>query len=134
MGKLNIKNGTPVGGTHLCQSCSWGQFIVGYRESDMLAICTNTGPNVVLPFTVYECTSHADKHNPDLEQMKNLAINIQPLRVSKKTRGFGIAAAGAPGKEAIGEEEGKEAVALARWDQSVVTQPLLPVAQVTDTS
>ena len=65
MGKLNVKNGTPVGGAHLCRSCSWGQFIVGYRESDMLAICTNTSPNVVLPFTVYECSNYADKHKPD---------------------------------------------------------------------
>jgi len=88
MGKLNVKNGTPVGGAHLCRSCSWGQFIVGYRESDMLAICTNTSPNVVLPFTVYECSNYADKHKPDWEQMKSLAIDFQPLRVSRKTRGF----------------------------------------------
>jgi hypothetical protein len=88
MGKLNIKNGTPVCSTHLCQSCSWGEFVIGYRESDMLAICTNTSPNLVLSFTVYECSSYADKHKPDWEQMKKLAINIQPLRVSKKTRGF----------------------------------------------
>jgi len=88
MGKLNVKNGTPAGGTHLCRSCSWGQFIVGYRESDMLAICTNTSPNVVLPFTVYECSSYADKHKPDWEQMEKLAIDIQPVRVSTKTRGF----------------------------------------------
>jgi hypothetical protein len=88
MGKLNVKNGTPVGSTHLCRSCSWGQLVVGYRESDLLAICTNTNPNVVLPFTVYECTSYVDKHKPDWEQMKNLAIDIQPVRVSSKTRGF----------------------------------------------
>jgi hypothetical protein len=114
MGKLNIKNGTPVGGTHLCRSCSWGQLVVGYRESDMLAICTNTSPNLVLPFTVYECSHYADKHKPDWEQMKNLAINIQPLRVSKKTRGFSVPAASVSANGADVEEEGEEEVALAR--------------------
>ena len=114
MGKLNIKNGTPVGNAHLCKSCSWGQFVIGYRESDLLAICTNTSPNVVLPFTVYECSSYADKHKPDWEQMKKLAINIQPLRVSKKRRGFSVAGASAPAKVADVEEEGEEEVALAR--------------------
>jgi hypothetical protein len=88
MGKLNVKKGTQMGSTHLCRSCSWGQFVVGYRESDLLAICTNTSPNVVLPFTVYECSSYADKQRPDWEQMEKLAIDIQPVRVSTKTRGF----------------------------------------------
>ena len=112
MGKLNIKNGTPVGDRHLCQSCSWGQFVVGYRESDMLAICTNTSPNMVLPFTVYECTNYADKHKPDWNQMEKLAIDIQPVRVSAKTRGFSVPAASGPTNEAV-EEEGEEEAALA---------------------
>lgn len=115
MGKLNVRNGTPVGNAHLCRGCSWGQFIVGYRESDVLAICTNTNPNVVLPFTVYECSSYADKHKPDWEQMKKLAIDIQPLRVSKKTRSFSVVAAVAPPRtEEEEEDEGDEEVALVR--------------------
>jgi hypothetical protein len=96
MGKLNIKNGTPMGSRHLCRSCSWGQFVTGYRESDLLAICTNTSPNVVLPFTVYECSSYADKHKPDWQQMKSLAIDIDPVRISSKTAGFSTAGAALP--------------------------------------
>jgi hypothetical protein len=88
MGKVNVKNGTPVGSAHLCDGCHWGQFITGYRESDRLAICTNTSPNIVLPFTVYACSNFSDKHKPDWEQMKKLAIDIRPVRVSKKTAGF----------------------------------------------
>jgi hypothetical protein len=91
MSKMNVKNGTPVGGTHLCESCHWGQFITGYRESDRLAICTNTSPNIVLPFTVYACGSFSDKHKPDWEQMEKLAIDIRPVRLSKKTAGFSTA-------------------------------------------
>ena len=76
MGKLNVKNGTPVGNAHLCLNCNWGQFVTGYRDSDRLAICTSTNPNVVLPFTVYECTSFDDKHRPGWDQMEKLAISV----------------------------------------------------------
>ena len=109
MGKLNVKNGTPVGNTHLCKSCSWGQFITGYRESDLLAICTNTSPNIVLPFTVYECSSYSDRHRPDWEQMEKLAINIQPVRVSTRTAGVSTSMSSVP--VTVPEaEEGDEAV------------------------
>jgi hypothetical protein len=87
MSKLQVRNCTPVGNVPLCKNCSWGQFITGYRESDMLAICTATNPNSVLPFTVHECSGFQDKHRPDYEQMKKLAIDFQPLRISK-TAGF----------------------------------------------
>jgi hypothetical protein len=87
MSKLNVKNGTPVGNAHLCNRCSWGQVITGYRESDVLVICNNTSPNIVVPFTVYDCTEFSDKHKPTYEQMKKLAVDFQPLRISK-TAGF----------------------------------------------
>ncbi len=83
-----MKNGTPVGNANLCKNCNLGQFITGYRESDILAICNNTTPNTVLPFTVMECSSFSDKYKPDWDQMKRLAINIQPVRISKRTTGF----------------------------------------------
>jgi hypothetical protein len=88
MGKLNVKNGTPVGNAHLCRICSWGQIMTGYRESDLLAICTNTSPNMVVPFVMLECSGFSDKHKPDWQQMEKLAIDIQPVRVSRKTAGF----------------------------------------------
>ncbi len=115
MGKLNVKNGTPIGTTHLCTSCSWGQFITGYRESDRLAICTNTSPNIVLPFTVYECSSFSDRHRPDWEQMEKLAINIQPVRVSTRTAGFSTPKP--PQRVAVSdgdEDDGEDEVALVR--------------------
>jgi hypothetical protein len=105
MGKVNVKNGTPVGSSHLCMNCSWGQFITGYRESDRMAICTNTNPNIVLPFTVYECSSFSDRCRPDWEQMKKLAIDIQPVRVSSKTSGFSVAVAPRPLTESDDEDD-----------------------------
>jgi hypothetical protein len=88
MGKLNVKNGTPVGNAHLCKSCGWGQFMTGYRESDLIVICTNVSPNIVVPFTVAECSEFSDKFKPTWEQMSKLAIELDPVRVSAKTRGF----------------------------------------------
>jgi hypothetical protein len=88
MGKLNVNNGTPVGNEHLCMRCSWGQCIIGYRESDRLVLCNKTSPDMVLPFAVFECTSFVDKHRPDWNQMQKLAIHVGGVRVSKKTTGF----------------------------------------------
>ena len=90
MGKLNVKNGTPVGNDHLCKGCTNGQFTTGYRESDILVVCTNVYPSIRLPFVVHQCSDFQDRLRPDWEQMEKLAIQIQPVRVSKKTKGFNI--------------------------------------------
>lgn len=88
MSKLNVKNGTPVGNAHLCRSCTWAQMISGYRESDLLVICTNVSPNLVVPFVVLDCSAFSDKFKPTWDQMSKLAIEVDPVRVSTKTRGF----------------------------------------------
>lgn len=88
MGKLNVKNGTPLGCEHLCKRCTWGQIVSGYRESDLLVICTNAFPNTTVPFPVFDCSKFSDSQKPNLEQMKKLAIHLRPVRVSTRTRGF----------------------------------------------
>ena len=109
MGKLHVKNGTPVGSEHLCKGCSHGQFTTGYRESDVLAVCTNIYPSFRLPFVVHECTDFEDKLRPDWEQMEKLAIEIQPVRVSKKTRGFNLTEVTKPEYEpAVAEDEDED--------------------------
>ncbi len=88
MGKVNVKNGTPVGSDHLCLRCSWAQCMTGYRESDRMVICNKTTPDMVVPFVMLDCTGFDDKHRPNWQQMEKLAIDIQPVRVSARTRGF----------------------------------------------
>ena len=88
MGKLNVKNGTPVGNVHLCRNCTNGQFTTGYRESDVLVICTNSSPAHVVPFVVHECTEYQDRNRPDWEQMEKLAISITDEPNRKPTPGF----------------------------------------------
>jgi hypothetical protein len=113
MGKLNVKNGTPVGNANLCKSCIMGQCISGYRESDLLVICNNTSPNIVVPFTVYECSGYSDKHKPTWEEMKKLAVNFQPLRISR-TAGFSAKGPSRAASRNGAEGDGEDEVALVR--------------------
>lgn len=78
MAKPFIKGGTPVGSVSLCKTCTSAHIITGYRESEMVTICTDVHPSLVLPFLVYECTGYYDKNRPDYEQMQKLAIDITP--------------------------------------------------------
>jgi hypothetical protein len=89
MGNLYVKGGTPKGSSSLCSACSWAHIITGYRESEMLVICTDVIPNVALPFKVHECTAYNDRNRPDWEQMEKLAIDVLPIS-SAKPVGFKV--------------------------------------------
>jgi hypothetical protein len=88
MSNTNVKNGTPVGNAHLCKGCEHGQYTTGYRESDVLVICTNSSPSRMVPFVVHECTDYWDKHRPSWEQMDKLALNFSEDARHKPTPGF----------------------------------------------
>ncbi len=88
MGKLNVKNGTPMGAAHLCRSCSWGQCITGYRESDFMVICTNANPNFRVPFVVMDCSEFSDRNRPSWQQMEKLAVEIKPGSIATRVAGF----------------------------------------------
>jgi len=117
MGKLHVKNGTPVGSEHLCRSCSWGQYTTGYKESEVLVFCTNTNPNFRVTFPVYDCSEYYDRNRPDYDEMKKLAIDIAPIRVSKKTLGFVLPDAQEPEKPeyepAVADEDFEKVDAVA---------------------
>jgi len=92
MGKLPIKNGTPVGSVSLCRTCTSAQIMTGYRESELITICDNVHPNLVVPFNIYECTGYYDKNRPSWKQMQDLAIDIVPATLKpvgfKTSAGF----------------------------------------------
>ena len=87
MAKQNVKNGTPAGNAHLCRNCTNGQFTTGYRESDVLVICTNSSPARLVPFPVHECTEFWDRNRPNYDEMTRLALNFSEGR-RKPVRGF----------------------------------------------
>jgi hypothetical protein len=108
MVNVKVMNGTPVAGPHLCKSCNWGQFVTGYRESDLFVVCTNTGPNRVVPFAVRDCTEYQDRNRPDWEQMEKLAINLTTTMRRNATPGFrGVGFATVPVNEDEEEHEGE---------------------------
>ena len=88
MVNVKVKNGTPITGPHLCRGCNWGQYMTGYRESDVFVICTNSNPARVVPFAVRECTQYQDRNRPDFDEMQKFAISLAPGSNRKPTRGF----------------------------------------------
>lgn len=101
---------------HLCLRCSWGQCMTGYRESDRRVICTNSQPNMLVPFPVLECTSFHDKHRPGWEQMDKLAIDVEPVRSSCRAAGISVTAETEPLREPhVEDQEESDETAFVRW-------------------
>lgn len=82
MSRAYIKGGTPVGSESLCRTCTHAHIMIGYRESEMVTVCTDVHPNIVLPFKIYDCTGYQDKNHPSWQQMQDLAIDVatSPLK------------------------------------------------------
>ena len=102
MGKLNIKNGTPVGSASTCESCRFAQIMRGYRESELLVYCDYISPSILVPFKLSSCTNFGDKNRPDWEQMEKLAIDVMPIS-SAKPAGFRVV--GKPDENIVLEPE-----------------------------
>jgi hypothetical protein len=111
MGKLKIKDGTPVGNENLCLRCSWAQVMTGYRESDRLVICNKTSPDMVVPFVMLDCTGFDDKHRPSRQQMEKLAIRLPSPRISARTRGFTPVVESRPATVTAEDDEDEESEA-----------------------
>ena len=78
MSKTYVKGGTPVGSVSLCRTCTGAHIMRGYRESELITMCNDVSPNIVVPFTIYECSGYYDKNRPSWDQMEKLAIDVTP--------------------------------------------------------
>jgi len=87
MSKINIKGGTPSGWASLCTTCSWAHIVSGFRESELVVICTEVNPNMTVPFKVKDCTNYLDRNRPSYDAMTKLAIHVEPAS-SLKPVGF----------------------------------------------
>jgi hypothetical protein len=88
MGKINMKGGTPSQWASLCDSCAWSHMVKGFRESELVVICTEVNPNISVPFKVQDCTGYLDRNRPSYDAMTKLAINVEPSRRSLAGLGF----------------------------------------------
>lgn len=87
MGRVYVKNGTPVTAPSLCESCRFAHILRGFCDSEVIVYCDYLYPSLLVPFKVRECTNHLDKNRPTWKQMEDLAIEIRPS-VSMKPIGF----------------------------------------------
>ena len=42
MGKINMRNATPVGSASVCEACNHAHIMRGYREMEVIVYCTYT--------------------------------------------------------------------------------------------
>jgi len=84
---IRIKNGTPVFGESLCDSCSKSHIERGYRENEKLVYCEATYYSHRVPFQVRECSAYVEKSRQTLSQMEEIAWILAP-RGSKRRAGF----------------------------------------------
>jgi hypothetical protein len=93
MGTIKMKGGTPCEWTSLCKTCSWAHIVTGFRESELIVICTEVGPNISMMFPVRECNGYLDRNRPDYDAMEKLAITIDTSSTLKPVTGFRTKAA-----------------------------------------
>jgi len=84
---IYVRNGTPIDGPSLCETCSYGHLIRGYRQGEEIAVCEATSPVLHLTFRVRECTGYLDKTRQTLYDMEKIAWTLAP-RGSKRRAGF----------------------------------------------
>jgi hypothetical protein len=75
---MTVKNGTPLHGLSLCETCSNGHVARGYRETEVLVVCRATSPEYRVAFPVRECSSYIDKNRQTLYEMGKIAWVLSP--------------------------------------------------------
>jgi hypothetical protein len=93
---MHVKNGTPLHGPSLCETCSYAHIEKGYRVSEEAIFCRVNYPMHRVRFSVHECTGYVDKNRHDLSAMERIAWVLEP-RGAKRVAGF--VREGSPAKE-----------------------------------
>jgi hypothetical protein len=84
---VNVKDGTPMHGPSLCESCMHAHVLRGFSESEEQVICCFTYPNHRVDFRVYRCNDYAEVKRQTLKQMEEMAWVLMP-RDGKRIAGF----------------------------------------------
>jgi len=89
---VHVKNGTPLHGPSLCETCVYSHVKRGYREGDVLVICVAAEPAHRVPFPIRDCSVYRDKTRPSIYEMERMALIVTP----RDTKRAGFAPAGEP--------------------------------------
>lgn len=84
---VRIKNGTPLHGESLCESCVHAHIEKGYRVTEQTVICRATYPDHRVLFRVRECSEYTEIKRQTLRQMEEIAWVLAP-REGKRKAGF----------------------------------------------
>jgi hypothetical protein len=84
---VRVRNGTPIYGPPLCETCVHAHIERGYRESETAIICQATWPEHRVRFRVRECSGYLEARRQNLKQMEDMAWVLRP-RDGKKITGF----------------------------------------------
>lgn len=84
---IYIKDGTPVDGASLCESCSRGFIARGYRESELLVVCLALYPERRMTFPVRICSGYIEKNKPAIREMEEIALVLDRSDL-KRDAGF----------------------------------------------
>jgi hypothetical protein len=82
-----VKNGTPVQGRSLCETCVNGHIERGYRENEQLVMCEATYFGHRVHFVVRECSSYTERKRKTLRELEKIAWVFQ-AKGNKRIAGF----------------------------------------------
>jgi hypothetical protein len=94
-----IKNGTPLQGPSLCETCVSGHVERGYRENEQLVMCEATYFGHRVHFPIRECSSYTERKRQTLRQLEKIAWILE-AKNNKRVAGFV-----APGGEDVDNQE-----------------------------
>lgn len=81
---INVRNGTPLHGPSLCDTCTNAHITKGYRASEKLMICGVSEPARSVQFSVRECTDYRDRTRQSLWEMEKIAWLLAPSGYKRK--------------------------------------------------
>jgi len=70
---IKVSGGTPQGGGTLCQTCSYGHQIKGFRATEEEVFCRYFYLEREIRFPVSECTFYEDKRLASKKEMEDIA-------------------------------------------------------------
>jgi hypothetical protein len=70
---IKIKGGTPQGSGTLCQTCSYGHLIKGFRATEEEVFCRYFYLEREIRFPVSECTFYEDRRLASKKEMEDIA-------------------------------------------------------------
>jgi len=82
-----IKDGSPLDGPYLCESCTHGFVTRGYRECEATVVCQASYPDRRVAFRVRECSHYVNRISKTLKEMEEIAW-VLPQKGSKRNAGF----------------------------------------------